>query len=166
MKEELRPAIEALQKELTAQEQEVIDTKNMINMLCKRAGMEPIYPDVGQVGQTATLSSIQGDTFYGKSILTAAREYLEMRKSAGQGPATPREVYEALKKGGFQFSSKSENNSITIVRATMGKASNVFHRLPAGDYGLLKWYDPAKIKRARNTNDDTDSADSDQEAAE
>jgi hypothetical protein len=95
-----------------------------------------------------SLGGIQADTFYGKVIITASREYLEMRRNASLGPASPREIYEGLKKGGFKFDTKIESNAITGVRNTLRKASNIFHRLPTGEYGLLKWYPRAKDEGA------------------
>ena len=39
-------------------------------------------------------------------MFSAMREYLEMRKRQGLGPAKPREFFEALKAGGYQFEAK------------------------------------------------------------
>lgn len=167
MKPEFQPAIDALQKELAEQEKKVADMKMMINKLYEHAGAPAPYQDIEPASQAA-ISSIQGDTFYGKSINTAAREYLEMRKVANMGPASPREVYEALKKGGFVFNSKNENNSITVVRAAMSKQSAIFHRLPTGEYGLLKWYPKAKAQKHTDNGSDAEleSADPDEESAD
>lgn len=144
MRDQFKPAIEALQQELAEQERKTADIKSTINRLCEMAGDTPLYADVNSGNSTQALSSIQADTFYGKVITTAAREYLEMRRSIGQGPASPREIYEALKRGGFKFDTKSEVNAITGVRNTLRKASAIFHRLPNNEYGLLKWYPRAK----------------------
>lgn len=164
MRQEFQPAIEALQKDLQEQERKVIETKNTINRLCEIAGMEPIYPDAGGVSQPS-ITAIKSDTFYGKSVITAAREYLDMRKAANLGPASPRDVYEALKKGGFEFGSKVETNSITVVRQAMSKQTSVFHKLPTGDYGLIKWYPKAKAQKVGNK-EEIESADSDEESAD
>lgn len=144
MREEFRPAIEALQKDLADLERKVNDTKMTINRLCEVAGAPPLYPEAGQSGRPA-ITAIQADTFYGKAVTTAAREYLSMRKASGLGPATPREIFEALIRGGFKFDTKDENNAITGVRAALRKNSSIFHRLPNGNqYGLLAWYPNAK----------------------
>ena len=164
MKEELQPAIAALQKDLGEHEKKVIDIKTMINKLSELAELPAPHPNVDEATQ-ASIASIQGDTFYGKSVNTAARMYLEMRKSARLGPASPRDVYGALKKGGFVFNSKSESNSITVVRNALSKQSSIFHRLPTGDYGLLKWYD--KVKRLKGSaGDNNDEDDSEVESAD
>lgn len=167
MKAEFQPAIEALQKTLAEQERQVIETKTMINKLCELAGAAMPYPDTGEVSQIH-VGSIQGDTFYGKSVNTAAREYLEMRRAAKLGPATPRDVFEALKKGGFVFNSKNETNSITVIRTALSKQSSIFHRLPTGEYGLTKWYDkPRKLKFIPASDEqENQSADSEVESAD
>jgi hypothetical protein len=145
MREQFLPAIEALKKDLSEFEKKIAETKSMINRLCELAGEQPLYADIQSAnGAPQTLNSIQADTFYGKVITTASREYLEMRKVAGLGPASPREIYEALRDGGFKFDTKIENNAITGVRNTLRKASAIFHRLPNNEYGLLKWYPRAK----------------------
>jgi hypothetical protein len=142
MREEMKPAIDALLVDLADQEKQVTDTKLLINRLCVRSGMEPMFPDAAVA--SSAVGSIRPDSFYGKVLNTAAREYLEMRRSANLGPATPREVYEALVKGGYAPETKDETNAIISVRATLRKNSSVFHRLPNGTYGLLSWYPNAK----------------------
>ncbi len=147
MRDEFRPAIDALQQDLADLERKVAETKATINRLCELAGAPPLYADVGTPGSQPSIASIRADSFYGKVIVTAAREYLEMRKAAGLGPASPRDIYEALRKGGFAFDTKIENNAITGIRNTLRKASSIFHRLPHGEYGLLKWYPRAKAPK-------------------
>jgi len=165
MRDELRPAIEALQVDVGRQERELIETKKTVNRLCEMAGMAPAYPDTGEVTQAA-IASIRADTFYGKVMHTAAREYLDMRKAAGAGPATPREIYENLKKGGFAFDTKVEANAITGLRATLRKNSGIFHRLPGGEYGLLSWYPKAKAPKAASASTSDEDNDEDDSEAE
>ncbi len=170
MSDNLQSAISALQNELADLEKEAADMRNMINRLCARAGLAPIYADA-ETGSQQNISSIRADTFYGKSVITAAREYLDMRKAANLGPASPRDIYEALKKGGFAFSSKEEVNSIAVVRQAIGKQTTVFHRLPTGDYGLIKWYPKAKAAKSASADNpanapDNESADSNEESAD
>jgi hypothetical protein len=146
MREELKPAIDALLGDLAEQEKQVVDTKLLINRLCARSGLTPMFPDAAASG-SASVGSIRPDSFYGKVLSTAAREYLDMRKNANLGPATPREVYEALVKGGYAPDAKDETTAIISVRATLRKNSSIFHRLPNGTYGLLSWYPNAKPQR-------------------
>ena len=151
MREEMKPAIDALLVDLADQEKQVTDTKLLINRLCVRSGMEAMFPDAAAA--SASVGSIRPDSFYGKVLNTAAREYLEMRRAANLGPATPREVYEALVKGGYAPETKDETNAIISVRATLRKNSSVFHRLPNGTYGLLSWYPNAKPQRDDDENE-------------
>ena len=147
MREEMKPAIDALLVDLADQEKQVVETKLLINRLCSRSGMELLFPDAAAGATSASVASIRPDSFYGKVLNTAAREYLDMRKSANLGPATPREVHEALVKGGYASDAKDEVTATTIVRNTLRKNSSVFHRLPNGTYGLLSWYPNAKLQR-------------------
>jgi len=153
MREEFRPAIEALQKDLGDLQKKVSDTKAMVNRLCVLAEMPPIYDDVSEAGAQPSIASLRADTFYGKVITTAAREYLQMRKAAGLGPATARDIFENLKKGGFAFDTKIEANAITGVRNTLRKNSSIFHKLPNGEYGLLAWYPRAKAAKPTASSD-------------
>lgn len=145
MRAELQPAIEALQRDITDLEQQILETKQVINRLCKKSGIDPLYPDATL---TATGAGIVGDSFYGKPITTAAREFLEMKRATtGSGPATARQVYEALIKGGYKFEARDENIALISVRSTLRKNSSIFHRLPNGEYGLLSWYPSARAPR-------------------
>src|SRR5687768_14988192 len=61
-----------------------------------------------QASRALILAEIKPDVFEGKKLQTAVREYLTMRKLRDAGPATPREIYDGLAKGGFKFGAKSE----------------------------------------------------------
>lgn len=147
MRDEFKPAIDALLADLADLEKQVVDTKLVINRLCARAGMDPLFPDAAAETGASGPVSLRSDSFYGKAISTAAREYLEMRRASGLGPAAPREVYEALVRGGYTFEAKDETVAIIGLRATLRKNSSIFHRLPNGTYGLLSWYPNARPQR-------------------
>lgn len=147
MRDEMKPAIDALLVELADQEKQVTETKLLINRLCARSGMELMFPDAAAASGSGSVATIRPDSFYGKVLNTAAREYLEMRRAANLGPATPREVYEALVKGGYASEAKDETTAMVTLRATLRKNSSIFHRLPNGTYGLLSWYPNAKPQR-------------------
>lgn len=165
MREEFRPAIEALQKDLVEQERKVIETKTTINRLCELAGAPIIYADVGTPSQ-ASIGNLRADTFYGKVLNTAMRECLEMRRAANLGPATPRQIYEVIKAGGFKFDTKSEINALVNIRATLRKNSSIFHRLPNGEYGLLGWYPGVKPVRQSVASEDSDESDAEEETSD
>jgi hypothetical protein len=152
MREAFKPAIDALEADLADLERQAFETKQVINRLCVRAGIDPLYPDA-TLAASASIGTLRSDSFYGKGITTAAREFLEMRRAAGLGPASPREVYEALVKGGYAFETAEDVHGVISVRGTLRKSSGVFHRLPNGLYGLLEWYPKAKAVRNESEND-------------
>lgn len=160
MTDAFAPAIAALQGELADVERKARELKSTINVLCKHAGQPELYPNVEtEQSGTASIGSIKADTFYGKVIGTAAREYLEMRKVANLGPATPREIYDALVQGGYQFETKNEQVALVSLRSNLRKNSRTFHKLPNGQYGLLAWYPNAKpAKVTANDQDEDDDA--------
>ena len=155
MDSKLDPAIAVLQEDLTKLEQEVHGVKSAINLLCKRAGKAEMYPNLEFEDSATAITNIQADTFYGKTIGTAAREYLEMRRAANLGPASTREIFDALTEGGFKFGGKNEQNSMISLGQTLRKNSKTFHKLPNGLHGLLVWYPNAKEEKS---SDDSDEA--------
>lgn len=158
MTDAFAPAIAALQGDLRDLERKTREIKNTINALCKHGGAAEMYPNLANEDGVAQVSGIKADTFYGKTQATAAREYLDMRKASNQGPATPREIYEALVQGGFQFETGVEVNRMVGLRSNLRKNSKTFHRLPNGQYGLLAWYPNAKAaKPSSNGDDESDS---------
>lgn len=158
MREEFKPAIAALQKDLSDLERKVIEAKTTINKLCALADAPPMYPDVGSPSE-ATITTIRADTFYGKVLTTAAREYLEMRKAQNLGPANTREIYEAITSGGFEFETDNPTNAMTGMRQTMGKNSSIFHRLPNGTWGLTSWYEKIKASKKNKATASGDDGD-------
>jgi hypothetical protein len=151
-------AIAALERRLGEVERKGNELRGAINALLEEAGQPPRYPTgVGDSipsasGATSTtqpsVTALKPDTFYGKKQGTAVREYLEMRKARGLGPAKPREIYEALREGGYAFEAKDDTNALVGLRALLRKNTNQFHKLPTGAYGLMSWYPHAKRPRA------------------
>jgi hypothetical protein len=145
-------AIEALERRLADLERKGNALVEVINDLRADDGLPPRAPFGGGAGTSpgsgstavAALSQIRPDTFYGKKMQTAIREYLEMRKAHGLGPAKPREIYDAITAGGFQFDTKDESVALVGLRALLRKRTAFFHKLPNGTYGLTSWYPDAK----------------------
>lgn len=110
---------------------------------------------------------INSDTFYGKKQATAIREYLEMRRSAGMGPAKPREIYDALCQGGFQYRAKDEETALVGMRTMLRKSNVTFHKVPGtGAYGLRSWYPNARpVKPQVSGGTETEDADEIDEGA-
>lgn len=144
------PAIRLLEDELEEKERNLNALLSTINMLRERAGLEPRQRGTGGEGKAAVASGsfqIKPDTFYGKKLQTAVREYLEMRKAQGMGPAKPREIYDAITGGGFQFEASSPEIALVGLRALLRKRTNFFHKLPNGTYGMTAWYPHARPAR-------------------
>jgi hypothetical protein len=149
MRPELLVAIDTLEKELAAIDQQALELRNTINTLCKSAGVPLRYTEtMGNSQSGATISQIKSDTFYGKKMQTAAREFLEMRKRADLSAAKPREIFDALRSGGFEFETKDETTALISLRGMLRKNSATFHKLPNGEYGLRIWYPTAKQSRS------------------
>lgn len=150
-------AIEALEQRLADFERKGNTLIEVINDLRQEDGLPPRGPfgggggGVRTVGGGATLANIKSDTFYGKKLQTAVREYLEMRFAAARGtdPATPRQIYDAITSGGFTFDAKDEANALVGLRSLLRKRTAFFHKLPNGAYGLTSWYPDAK--KPKNT---------------
>jgi hypothetical protein len=156
MSDDLAPAIALFEKIIAEAERKAADARSAINAIYQARGLQPPYAD-DAAGQRPSATSpspvpmqVRRDTFYGKKQMTAIRELLEMRRAQGEeGPATPREVVNGLKAGGYRFETKSDDIALIGVRALMRKATNVFHKLPGTNaYGLVTWYPNAKPLKA------------------
>lgn len=154
-------AIEQLERRLGDLERKANALVEIINDLRSEDGLAPRPPFGGGEGSNAGRGSqsmqIKPDTFYGKKMQTAAREYLEMRMAAAGGatnPATPREIYEAITSGGFQFDAKDETTALIGLRQLLRKRTAFFHKLPNGTYGLTVWYPDAKKPKASEVLED------------
>lgn len=174
MSDQLKAAIATLQGELALQEEEVANTKRLINQLAKRAGLPPPYGDAELLARSGL--SFSPDQFYGQPLHIAMRTLLEMRKASnpGAGPASVNQIFDALREGGYQFDAKNDENAKRIIRIMLTKNSGVFHKLPNGHYGLLSWYPGAKAAKVKTkgedatgngTNGDDGDADDDTDAA-
>lgn len=133
----------------------------VINDLRIEDGLPPLPPLGGGDGGgiagasgSGAATQIKPDSFYGKKLQTAVREFLEMRYAAAHGtnPATPKEIYEAITLGGFEFSAKTPEIAMVGLRALLRKRTAFFHKLPNGTYGLTNWYPDAK--KPKHTDDD------------
>lgn len=150
MTDELQGAITVLVKRIEQKAQELTDSKRMVNSLCREAGLDPYYPD-SDLTETgfAGLPSLQSDQFYTKSPITAAREYLELRKTA----VPLEEILAALERGGFDFAGQNWKDEARLknLGISLGKNSSMFHRLPNNTWGLTKNYNIKKKATAKES---------------
>ena len=163
MAEQIKGAIEVLLTELKEQEQQVVETKKLINSLCKRSGLPPMYADSDLNVSSGVPLSIRSDQFYGQPLAGSIREILQMRRALNRGPATVNEIYEALHEGGFKFETKNVENSKRGLRISLMKNTAVFHKLPNGQFGLLEWYPNVKKPKEAASSAEAD-AESDADA--
>jgi hypothetical protein len=139
--DDLQTAIDVLKMRIRSKEEDINRLKRTVNEMCADAGQDVPYADIGN-SDAGNNASIRSDQFYGQTISSAAKTYLEMRRS--QGAASVNDIFAALKNGGFKFETKDDGNAKNGLRISLRKNSSIFHRLPGGAYGLLAWYPNAK----------------------
>lgn len=136
--------IEFLSTKIRSKEEEAARLKKLVNELCVEAGVAPRYASIPEPGDS-TDGTIRRDQFYGQTLITAARSYLDLRKA--RGAASFQEIFKAVRDGGYKFDTKDDENAKAALRAVLRKNSSIFHRIPNGDFGLLAWYPNAKISK-------------------
>lgn len=161
MATEFDAALQALERKLNDSEQTARGLRVAINALLELKGEKPRFPpdgggsgggglaatdDGGSTGAAGALTAIKGDSFFGKKLSTAMREFLTMVRAKGGGPATPREIFEALRRGGYKFETKSDEIALVNIRAMLRKNTPTFVKVGNG-YGLTAWYPDMKKPR-------------------
>lgn len=145
---ELMPAISLMERKVADAERKLNGLISALNVLREEAGLPPRPTGGGSGGSSSgaepVTTQIKPDTFFGQKQQTAMRSYLEMRKAQALGPAKPREIYDALAAGGYQFEAKDMETALVGLRALLRKRSETFIKLPNGAYGLVTWYPNAK----------------------
>lgn len=159
---ELMPAITLMDRKVDEAERKVNELLSALNVLRAEAGLPPRPPGGGGGSDGEQIGTqIRPDTFFGQKQQTAMRKYLEMRRAQGLGPAKPREVYDALLAGGYQFEAKDAETALVGMRALLRKRSETFIKLPNGTYGLTAWYPDAKKPKPDASGDTDAESDSD-----
>lgn len=147
---ELMPAITILERKVSEAERKVNELLSALNVLRAEAGLSPRNSNGGgddfsqSRAEGTAITQIKPDTFFGQRQQSAMRMYLQMRKAQNLGPAKPREIYDALVSGGYQFEAKDAEIALVGMRALLRKRTETFIKLPNGTYGLLAWYPNAK----------------------
>ena len=170
-----QPAIDALEKDLADLERQANGLLSSINLLREKSGLPPRpggFPTGDGVGGTSNVThasqlKIHSDSFTGKKLGSAAREYLSMRKSAGgDAPATSREIFEALKEGGFQSGAKDDATALVVLRTMLRKDTKGFAKLSNGKYGLRSWYPNLRVPKEQNKSSSVEESPSDETATD
>jgi hypothetical protein len=161
---ELMPAITLMERKVDEAERKVNELLGALNVLRAEAGLPPRPGgnNGGPGGGDQVQTQIKPDTFFGKKQQTAIRQYLEMRRAQGLGPAKPREIYDALLAGGYEYEAKNAEVALVGMRALLRKRTETFVQLSNGSYGLVAWYPDLKRKAASTGTAETDGVASDE----
>ena len=144
----LQPAIDVLEQDLADLERQANALLTSINVLRAKAGLPPRpggwsngAADKDGRPANSTPLKLHSDSFTGKKLASAVREYLAMRRASGHdAPATSREIFDALKQGGFASGAKDESTALVVLRTMLRKNTITFAKLQNGKYGLRSWY--------------------------
>jgi hypothetical protein len=144
--QELRSAIQVLQKDLSDRMKLVEQTKAILSSLYMYIGdEEPVFL-TGLPSKTAR--------YEGKRVATAVKDYLGKRGTA----ATVDEIFAALKGGGFRFGSagSKKGEGRQWLLESLRKNTRAFQRTSDGSFGLTLWYRRKKdIRPSGNTSGNT-----------
>jgi len=154
--------LEQMVDEIRATQAELDNQKRAANTFYRKKGEpEPFVID----DPDASIGSvrIKADEFYGKGFATAARVYLEKRKTAVSGE----DIARGLEQGGFDFDAQGwkDENRVRTVAMSLAKNTSIFHRLPNGLFGLKDWY-PEAIERKKGKKNDSAEKNGDAEVEE
>lgn len=152
MSDHVQRTIGDLEAKLRRQEEDVLQTKRFINILCNEAGIDRMYD--ASDATSASLFSIRSDQFFGRPLATVIKEYFTMRRAGGKGAATVNEIYETLCLGGYGFQAKNDDNAKRGVQISLSKNRD-FMRIPNGAWGLSEWYPNARGVKEANGKSDT-----------
>jgi hypothetical protein len=150
-----QPAIDALEKDLANLERQANGLLTSINLLREKAGLPPrdggwasASAQDGDAHAGTPKLKLHSDSFTGKKLTSAVREYLQMRKANGaDAPATSREIFYALKEGGFISGAKEDATALIVLRTMLRKNVVTFAKLQNGKYGLRAWYPSLKAPK-------------------
>jgi hypothetical protein len=157
MSDHIAKTIAEMMAKVDEAEKEVVQLKQLVNLLCEQNGAMPVYHI--EDSPSVAIGAIRSDQFYGQPLATCISTYLEGRKAANLGAASVSEIHDALEKGGYHFETKSADNAKRNLRISLAKNTAKFHKLPNGRFGLLEWYPQAKQpKDAASPNESDESA--------
>lgn len=135
-------------------EDEAQRLRMFINQCCVFAGIAPMYGEADAVSGREAALTVARNSFFGRPLTTCVREFLLMREKASgnPSPASLDEIFGALKSGGYDLATVSNNGEDQKrgVAISLGKNSSTFVRLPTGDWGLLEWYPNIKEKKKKS----------------
>lgn len=152
MSDAVKKAIVDMQAILAGKLEEIATLKRTINGMAAAVGDPPVYDVLEEEAAAARrpAAEVRPDEFFGRSPITAAREFLE--RSGSHEPKTVEEILDALTRGGFDFQAQSwkPEHRLRNLSISLGKNTQIFVRLPSGPFGLVKWYPELKQKKNRS----------------
>lgn len=158
MSAEYKETIKKLYEELDTISKHAAELKKTINMLSKLSGETPPFTEVDPELINQGITNLRADQFFGKPLATAIKEYLRMKGYA----ATAEEIFEALKKGGFEFSWKP-TFQLKNLAISLSKNRNDFVYVKSNNsYGLWEFY-PDKKREREKTAEKTEAVSSESE---
>jgi len=145
---EITKSIESLVEELNTISKRASEIKKVINQLCALKGDSPMFQDADFI-PTGGNTQILPDQYFGKGLSTAVKEYLRSKGRA----AIVQEIYEALKKGGFEFPDNwKEKEQLKNLTISLSKNRYDFVIVPGADgnaYGLWEFYPEKKREKEK-----------------
>ena len=151
MAQEFIKTIEPMVEEVNSLLRKASEIKTIINQYCAINGEPPIYTDV-EFTAVGNSTSILPDQFFGKGLSTAVKEYLKGKGRA----ATAQEIYDVLKKGGFEFpESWKEKEQLKNLAISLSKNRYDFVLVPGLEgnaYGLWEFYPEKKRMKEKKKN--------------
>ena len=142
--------IQAVREDINKLEQQLVEKKKLVNMLCAQADIPPVYGDADLQADGESVV-FQGDEYFKKALNSSIKDYMERRRKAGMGNPEAEDIYDGLIEGGYNEFPGDKESAVTGLKITLGKSSHTFVKLPNGGYGLVEWYGdkPAKTSRRR-----------------
>ena len=103
-------------------------------------------------------SEIEPDSFFGMSILDAAKKFLAMKKK----PQTTADVATALEQGGMTHSSGNWGNTVGSVLNRSDASGGEIVKVKRGIWGLAAWY-PGRKRNTGEKKDDGEKTENNSE---
>lgn len=131
---------EAVLAELIEERKKLDD---LIEIAEARVGRAQAEPGAEAAGGT----SIRTDTFFGLKAPEAIRKYLVIAKA----PKAPKDIADALERGGYQSTSKDLVNTLRTSLRRMHENDEVAQ--VGNDWGLAEWYPGRSRKKPKGNGD-------------
>jgi len=149
MSDHIQKTLTDVQRNIAEMERELAKKKELANHLAEMSNL-PIPYSIVNPTDPGPSAVVARDAFVGEPLHSAMRMYLDTRKVAlpTSAPATVNEIFAGLLEGGYTFETKNEENAKRIIRITLTKNSNTFHKV-GNAYGLVAWYGPKVQKKVR-----------------